>query len=60
MKFTMYRTSDFEKKTEIKIGTLKELIALVDKEGKEVIIIPKTMNHLGTDYQLEIYDTYRE
>jgi hypothetical protein len=49
---------DWPREWEAEITTLEELLAFVDRLKEPVIISPRQTGR--TDYELEIYDNYRE
>jgi hypothetical protein len=63
MKFEVRRVSSLDNEPSIDINTLEDLLAFVlscapDQPGCPVIICPPRQT--GEDWELEIYDDYRE
>ena len=58
MKFTVYRTSDYENSKIVEINTLDELLAFKEERRSPIILLADGFSE--TPFSLEIYDDYRE
>lgn len=58
MKFKVSKTSDWQWKDEVSLGSLKALLEFVEASGGEVIIHKASSG--DKEWELEIYDDYRE
>lgn len=61
MEFTVFRTSDYyrDKSKKVTINSLEELLAFMHEAG-HAIILAEPNGTYRNNYEIEIYDDYRE